>query len=155
MSIKLSLDALSDYLREKGYDAHKKVDQISTELTAGRDKHPFFVKVDGEGSLVQLIVFLPYVLQQKHASDVARLLHYYNKEIDLPGFGIDEVSGGVFYRCVVIGDDGEVPRRLMDKVLGAVPKLCENFFPLVSAAMAGALRFDTMLEKLKSKNLKK
>lgn len=149
MTISLNYSSVLNYLKQKQFDASIQtgMDQISAKLSVGKENYPFFVKIDSAGGLVQLLVFLPYALQPSLAPDMARLLHYCNKEIDFPGFGIDEVAGAVFYRCVVLDEQGEISLALFDKVLAAMPRVCEAFFPLITMSMTGKVRFDSILEK--------
>lgn len=151
MSIALTHDTLLDYLRGKNFEPEiqSETKQIVAEMIVGREKHPFFVKMDSTSGIIQLLVFLPYELKPSAAPDVARLLLYCNKEIDLPGFGVDETANVVFYRCVLVGTKDEIAIELLDKVITAIPKLCEAFFPLITMAMGGKIKFDTILEKAK------
>lgn len=157
MTISLTNDSLLDYLQQKNFDAQiqRETQQLSAHLSVGRESYPFFVKIDSNSGILQLLVFIPYALQTSAAPDISRLLHYCNKEIDLPGFGIDELANAVFYRCVLVGKKGEVSTELLDRLLVAIPKLCETFFPLIIMGMSGKLRFDTVLEKAKKEKGKK
>lgn len=155
MTVSLSQDRILEYLLERKFEANiqPETQQISAKLAAGKEKYAFFARLDEQANLLQLFVFLPYALPKQFTADVARLLHFFNKEIDFPGFGIDETEGVIFYRCTLLGTQGYIQKDILDKVIDALPKLCEAFFPTIALAIAGKIRFDAILEK--SKKLKK
>lgn len=157
MTVGLTNEGLLEYLRQKNFDVQfqPETKQISAHVVVGRESYPFFVKLDTDSGILQLLVFIPYALQPNTAPDIARLLHYCNKEIDLPGFGIDELVGAIYYRCVLVGTKGEIAEEVLDKALRAIPRLCETFFPIIIMSMSGKMRFDTVLQKAKKEQNKR
>lgn len=80
-------------------------------------------------------------------ADTARLLHLLNKEIDLPGFGLDEKNSVVFYRCMVPAIDQQVPEPILTAFLNATQIACQSFAAVIAAIAYGAVTFDEVLKK--------
>ncbi len=157
--IELNLNALLQFLKEQGLQAsiQQETQQVYAPLQVEQREFPFFSRVFDQSGLLQLLVFIPCKLQDKTLSDVCRLLHMFNKELDIPGFGLDEVAGVVFFRCMVPGHDGEIPEDTVLSFLQTLKTVCNSFSPAVEAMAAGAITFDQMLAKAKEaqKNLEK
>lgn len=151
MMIPLTLDSLSTNLQQLSYDV--KFQEVTHQLyiifnESGRE-YPLFIKVENEGKALQLIIFLPCQLQTQQPGDMARLLHLLNKEIDYPGFGMDENIGVIFYRIVLTTSDGMLDKKVLEQMMAALPKVSNMFYPVISAVARGAT-FVEASERLKN-----
>ena len=99
-----------------------------------------------EGNLLQTIAYLPYELNEKAASDVARLLHLLNREVDIPGFGMDELQKLMFFRCVIITTDGKLDPKLLDIYLATTRIACETFMEAIATMAGGKTSVDAVLK---------
>jgi len=145
----LAIPDLLDFLKNKDYDAQiqKETDQIYIILKISEREFPLFIRIMGEGGLVQLMVFFPCNIKAEAVSDLARLLHTLNKELDIPGFGMDEKAGVAFYRCMIPTIDNQFNESVLEGFLNSVKIVCETFSPAVEAVAFGATTFDELLKK--------
>jgi hypothetical protein len=78
---------------------------------------------------------------------VARLLHFLNKEVDMPGFGMDESQKLLFYRCVVPCMDAQINSRLLELYLGTTRIACETFMDAISLVSSGSVSVEDVFKK--------
>lgn len=149
--IPLENNALLAYYQKQGHQAEiqAETNQIYFPLKTEKKEFPVFSRVFEEGGLLQLLVFFPCAIEGKTIPDMARLLHMFNKELDLPGFGMDEISGVVFFRWMIPCQNQQAPEALLTAFLATLQTVCQTFSPVVEAVAAGAVTFDTLLEKAK------
>ena len=82
-------------------DIQSETQQVYTILKISQKEYPLFLRVFDDGHLLQMLAFIPCQLERNVVPDMARLLHLLNKELDVPGFGMDEMAGVVFYRLML------------------------------------------------------
>lgn len=137
MMVPLKTQDLLEFLRSQKYDAQ--VQGITHQIYVIFKNHnlefPLFIKTDG--LILQLIIFLPCTFTLKDAGEVARYLHFLNKEIDLPGFGMDETPGVIFYRTVFPTTNGEIESELLRVIILSMPKVAQAFYPPINSASQG------------------
>lgn len=112
----------------------------------GQDFPLFFRIYEGE-ELLQLLIFFPLQVPKHRFDPMARMLHLLNKEIDLPGFGIDEGVGLVFHRIVIPIFDKKIDTHLLESYLKAAPKICQQFFQAIAGTATSDLSFEDILKK--------
>ena len=95
------------------------------------------------------------MLKPGAAGDLGRLLHLLNKELDIPGFGMDEEAEVVFYRIMIPAIDNRVDTKVITRYLGSIEGLCMNFSPVIATVAGGAATFNEVLKKIKSAQKKK
>ncbi len=131
--IKLTLNDLQDHLKKKHdakiQDEHK---QIAIMLKIKDREVPLFVGVLHE-ALVQMIAYLPYEMKKEAGGEVARFLHHLNKELDMPGFGMDENAGLLFYRLVIPCLKPEVDGDLIDAYIDTLKRAVESVLEGIDA----------------------
>lgn len=151
--IPLEIHALLSFFQQQGHAAEiqSETNQIYFPLKAGDREFPVFTRIFDESGLLQVLAFFPCSLEAKTISDMARLLHMFNKELDLPGFGMDELSGVVFFRWMMPTEKKQVPEQMLITFLTTLKTVCQTFTTVVQAVAAGAITFDALLEKAKSK----
>ena len=131
--LKLDLNALQSHLK-KAHDAKLQAEnkQIHIMLKVGDQEVPLFVGILHE-ALVQMIAYLPYEMKEGSMGDVARFLHHLNKELDMPGFGMDEKAGLLFYRLVIPCLKPEVEEELIDAHLKTLERAIQSVLEGISA----------------------
>lgn len=149
--ITLNVDSLLTYLQKKNYNAQfqKETGQIAVILDIEGTEYPLFLRILSEGPVLQLLTFLPTPIKEKTLPDLARLLHLLNKEMDIPGFGMDETAGVVFYRVTIPALDKKVKETLLETYLNSIQVICRSFTPVIFNVNNGTMSFDAVLTKAK------
>lgn len=175
--IHITPEALLQFMQKNNYQAEIQPDtqQVYTIFKLNQKEYPLFLRVFDNGYLLQLLVFIPshlgpnqqFVLEKKDdaagaasaapqsqqqtaiASDLARLLHLLNKELDVPGFGMDEQAGVVFYRVMLPTPKKKVESDLLLAFLKTVERVCQMFSIPIEAVSAGQMTLTEILEKAK------
>lgn len=126
-------------------------DQIYILLTIAQREVPIFFGLRGNNTLLQTIAYLPYDLQDPTKGEVARLLHAVNKEIDMPGFGMDEAQKLMFFRSVIPCPNGELNEKLLELYLATTRIACETFMDAIAMTAAGLSSTEQVLQHMKKK----
>lgn len=147
--VKATVEGLLAKLKEKKEDAQiqKETNQVYMILKHEKREFPLFVRIMGDGELVQFMVFFPVALKPQAYNDLARLLHVLNKEIDIPGFGMDEKAKVAFYRCMVPTLDGELPDVFVDGFMRSIEVVCQTFSPVIEAVGFGVATYAELMKK--------
>lgn len=147
--IPITNDALMECLNENSYNPQyqKETDQIAVILTSIQKEFPFFLKIFEVSGLLQLLVFMPAQVKEGTESDLARLMHLINKELDIPGFGMDENTETCFYRVMLPTVDRKIDKHLLESYLKSIQTICDQIAPSVLAVAAGLATFDEILQK--------
>jgi hypothetical protein len=149
MSLPLIQQDVMDYLTKKEFKPilQKETGQVYITFNINKmDIHIFFVIIS-EGNLLQTIAYIPFTYMDKVQGDLARLLHLLNKEIDMPGFGMDEQEKLIFYRCVIPSIDKKIDPEFIDLYLEATKVACETFISAIGVVATGSAKFDQLLEE--------
>ncbi len=91
---------------------------------------------------LHLITYFPYQFEKVIAGDLGRLLHILNKQIDMPGFCMDEKEGLVFYRTVLPCIDGNVDINLLGMHMGAHKRVLEMCHRVIFAVASGKVKLE-------------
>lgn len=152
MMVSLNLQALEDHLKAMRLQPQlqKETNQLIVIFKAGGADFPLFYRIYEGGELLQHIAFIPCQLKATAAPELARLLHLINKEVDLPGFGMDERAGIVYYRFMIPADHGQVSSETLETVFNSIQTICESFAPVIAAVATGNSSFDEVMRKLSS-----
>lgn len=147
--IPLTLDSLYDYLTENKFDVKRQPEthQLYVLFKVQDQDYPLFLRVMDEGELLQVLAFMPISLDNKTVSDLGRLLHLFNKEIDIPGFGMDESAKVIFYRIVLPAVDGKISGDIVTGYLNSIKVITETFFPVIAAVVSGNVTFADIVKK--------
>lgn len=155
--IKVDQDSLLQFLKSKSFDAKLQAEtkQIYTLLSVqGRD-FPLFIRIFEPSDLLQLLVFMPCQIKHGTHADLARLLHLINKELDIPGFGMDENAEVVFYRCMLPVPGKKIDEKLLETYLKSIQLICESISPPVIAVASGLATFAEIMKKANEQNTKR
>lgn len=149
-----TLDNLKFFLNNNGFpaDIQLETEQVfSLMKIVGRD-FPLFLRVMAQSDLLQILVFIPCPIQEGQLNDLARLLHMLNKEVDTPGFCLDEQSGVVFYRLMLPLDCGHVNQNHLLRYLQTARNVCELFLPPIEVVGYGKAKLDEIIEQMQNNN---
>jgi hypothetical protein len=147
-----NLNSLRKYLLDKSYDVklQEQTHQLYIIFVVHNREFPLFFRLDEDSHLLQLILFMPCIMSPRAPSDIGRLLHLLNKEMDLPGFGMDEQANVIFYRQVIPKIKKQIDTENLDIILSSLPQIARVFYPLIaSVSSAGGLKFEVIAEQVK------
>lgn len=152
MSFDLSQNSLLKYLKDQELKPilQKETNQIYLILEVNKIEVPVFFGIREESSLLQILAYLPYQLQEKAFGDTARMLHLLNKELDMPGFGMDEKEKLIFYRNVIPCLDSKVHPQLLNMHLATTRLACETFMYGIGVIASGSVSADEMMKAKKN-----
>lgn len=167
--VNMTPEAILAFLQKNKYEADIQADtqQVYTIFKIDQKEYPLFLRVFDEGHLLQLLVFIPCMLepneplvlgkkshldstpypQQAVIADLARLLHLLNKELDVPGFGMDEMAGVVFYRLMLPTPKKKIEEDLLLAFLKTTEHVCQMFSTPIEAVSSGQMTLDQILAK--------
>lgn len=150
--MKVSEDALIKALKAQNIDAtiQKETDQVFFTFMHEDQKFPSFIRQLNDGNLLQIMIFIPVAIQEKGLTDLSRFLHMANKELDLPGFGMDEASSTVFYRVVLPSVENTVDDDLFNAYIKTCQDICITFCSIIQALGIGAMTMDEVITQLKA-----
>ena len=149
--IALEVESLMKYLQARKLEAKyfEATNQIAIILNIDTVDFPVFLQVDPTGKILQVFTIMPCTMRPKAPLEMARLLHLLNKEIDLPGFGMDENSGLVFYRNVFVTGHGKIDKIILDHIFDSLPNICKAFFSPISS-VANGVYFEAIQGELRA-----
>lgn len=147
--INMTAESILDYMRKHHYDAEIQTDtqQVYTILKISEREYPLFLRIFDEGHLLQVLAFIPTPIEKEVIPDLARLLHILNKELDVPGFGMDEMAGVVFYRLMLPTPKKKIEGDLLIAFLKTVEQVCKMFAGPVEAVSQGLMTLEEILKK--------
>lgn len=147
--LELTTDALVEFFREQGIEAtvEPETGQVIFDVKYEETKCPVFVRIYPEGQLLQLMLFFPMMMQPKSQGDTARLLHFFNKELDIPGFGMDESTGACFFRCMIPSSDHKIVKEVLAGYVNTLRTVCQSFFPSIGIITSRAMTYETLMAK--------
>lgn len=173
--INITPDTLLQFMKKHHYEADIQADteQVFTIFKINKKEYPLFLRVFDEGHLLQLLVFIPSHLEPSDESssekkiphehsehlpkreqkvvlaDLARLLHLLNKELDVPGFGMDELAGVVFYRLMLPTPKKKIDSEMLLAFIKTIEHVCQMFSTPIEAVSSGQMTLDQILAKAK------
>lgn len=149
--VKHNLNDIHEYLKSKNFDfqAQPETQQLFMVHKIHDIEFPIFLRVYEGSPLLQILAFFPTELKESARNDTARLLHLLNKEIDIPGFGMDEQMGMVYYRCMLPTSNGEIDGEVIETFIKSIQRICENLAPVVMVVSTGQVTFEEALAQAK------
>ncbi|MEG0036693.1 MAG: YbjN domain-containing protein [Victivallaceae bacterium] len=100
---------------------------------------PLFFCIRNDGDLLQMIAYIPYQLKATSNGETARLLHLLNKDLDMPGFGMDEDQNLIFYRVVLPCLEQEIDPKLILIYIRTFEFVCDSFSNAIGMIAAGQI----------------
>lgn len=149
MTFDLNLNALLEHLRESELqpELQKEHNQIFITYQLKGQDVPVFFLIQEKTNILQIVAYLPYQLHATTFGEVARMLHILNREMDLPGFGMDESEKLLFYRSVIPCFEGRVHKELFNMYLAATRLACDTFMHAIAMIASGTMKVDEALKK--------
>lgn len=116
--------------------------QIIASFSIEKTEYPMVVRVLPSGELVQLLTFIPITVEESAVVDLGRFLHMANKELDMPGFCVDEASQTVFYRIVIPAIGHELDPKIFKASVSTSEIVCKTFGTIIMALATGAMTWE-------------
>lgn len=148
--IEMTPQALLKHMKKNQYEAEIQPDtqQVYTVLKISERDYPLFLRVYDNGQLLQILVFLPSKLEKEKVTEIARMLHLLNKELDIPGFGMDEMAGVIFYRVMLPTPHQKIEGDLLNAFLQSIDHVCQMFAIPIEAVAQGHANLDEILKQI-------
>lgn len=149
MMVALTIKGLEDHLKALRLEVQqqKETNQLIHIYKVVGTDFPLFFRIFEGGDLLQMITFIPCNIKAAAIPDLARLLHLLNKEVDLPGFGMDEKAGIVYYRFMLPALRGQIEGEILETVIDTIKKISETFANVIAAVAVGSASFDEVMKK--------
>ena len=147
-TVSIQRPELLAFLKKNEYNAedHPDQDQILVKVKVENYDFPMFLRPIMEGELLQVLTFIPCKVEDGQFADLARLLHMLNKEMDMPGLGMDEASKTVFYRCMAPCFGNVILEKALFAYLNTSHNVVNSFAPVIAAVSAGKASFEEVLK---------
>jgi len=97
---------------------------------------------------IQFEIPLPFYIKDHTANEVASLLAFLNRMLELPGFELDEVNSRIYYRYVHLTSDKGVDKTLITGIVGVIIMLFEMFSETIEQVSEGKSTFSELLEQM-------
>lgn len=145
-----TLNALNTHLKQKGFTTQLPANenQIYFSHQIEEVDYPTFVRVYPDGELIQLLLFFPVEMKEGTEPHLARLLHLLNKQLDIPGFGMDEESRMMFFRFMLPTQNKKCSGEVFDNLIDMLKNVAGTFSPVINAVAFHEVTFDEVLEKI-------
>lgn len=149
----LKLNKIHEHLLKEKFNAHiqHETKQITFSYLIHHKQFPVFIRVFDEHSMLQIVIFMPCALSPAAAGETARLLHLLNKELDMPGFGMDENAGAIFYRLTIPFFTPKFDESLLDGFLASIKELSHSLYPAIELAATGSATLAKILKQAEEK----
>jgi hypothetical protein len=149
MSFESNIPGLIAHLKENAYqpELHKESKQVFVLFSFENHEMPLFFLFRPESKLLQMISYLPYTLTEKGLGESARLLHLLNRDLDMPGFGMDEEAKLMFYRCSIPCLEERIDKTLFDLYLGTARMACRTFMHVIGLVVSGSVAVNEILKR--------
>ncbi|EPP35063.1 bacterial sensory transduction regulator family protein [Chlamydia ibidis] len=140
---------LSKFLNESGFSpsVERESGLAYINIQANDCDLPLFFVIRNKGDVLQMICYLPYQLQDNQKGSTARLLHLLNRDIDIPGFGMDEEQGLIFYRLVIPCLNKEINGNLIRVYIDTITLVCDSFAHAIGLISSGAMNLDELKQQ--------
>ena len=130
-------------------EVQKETGQIYVMFKHEKREFPCFIRLLHEGELIQILTFIPTNVKQEAFNDVSRFLHMINKELDMPGFCLDDASNTVFYRLILPTLKKEASTQLFEAFINTSQVVCKTFSQAIEAISNSLLTLEEVIKKAK------
>lgn len=151
----LTYSVLQEQLAQKfpNIALQKQTGQLYASFTIEGQEYPFFARILEGNTLLQLIVFIPVQWISHYTPEVAQLLHLLNKEVELPGFGMDDNMRLPFFRYIFIAKEGVFDAELLSAIVEAMETACTTFTPVIKQVAEGQLSYREVVKLARDQGL--
>lgn len=143
---------LENALKKLGYSItfQKESSQFVLILKVNNEDYPVFLRILGNNTLLQVVMFLPCQVNEETLPDTLRLFNFFNTKLDQPGFCFDEETKLVFYRIVLHAFDKKmIPATTLQTVFETLKSIANTFSPLTNLVSSGNKTFNDILQDFK------
>ncbi len=150
----LNQNNLISFLKENNFTPFEETTSRLSYINLNADDHeiPLFFVIRNEGEILQLIAYLPFHLKDSETQATARLLHLLNRDLDIPGFGMDEEQGLMFYRLVVPCLNKQIDSKLLLVYINTVQLACDSFSHAIGLISSGSMNLDELQREVRKEN---
>ncbi|AHK63063.1 hypothetical protein BOKEGFJH_00189 [Chlamydia avium] len=147
----LNQNNLSNFLKQIGLQPLLERESQLTYINIQVEDHelPLFFVIRNNGEILQMICYFPYQLHDEQKGTTARLLHLLNRDLDTPGFGMDEEQGLIFYRIVVPCLQGQINETLLHIYIDTIKLVCDSFSNAIGLISSGNMNLDELKKQAK------
>ena len=96
---------------------------------------------------IQYIVVLPFECLDTCVSDTGNLLHFLNRQAELPGFELDELNNLILFRHVALNINGTAIPELSLAIIGLITMTLDLFTEPIEQVCSGKMTYDELLSK--------
>lgn len=97
---------------------------------------------------IQFETALPFPLSEVRAHDVGSFVFYLNRQLELPGFELDEGNSLVLYRYVLLAPDANIQPDLLKGLIGSITLTLDLFSEAIEKVSTGETTFNKILESI-------
>ena len=97
---------------------------------------------------IQFDMVFPFEMSVQTSREVACVLLFINRLIDLPGFGMSETDNQIYYRYVLLAQEKAIDKPLLLGIVGTIMLAMDLFGELIEHAASGKMTFNQLLEKI-------
>lgn len=97
---------------------------------------------------VQFLFTFPFKMEPEAAQQVGSLLHFLNRQIDLPGFEMSEIDDLITYRHALLVHDKGIDKRVFQGTLGMMMLVLDLFGDTIERVATGEMTFDELLQSI-------
>ncbi|MEC7838904.1 MAG: hypothetical protein VX777_02560 [Chlamydiota bacterium] len=87
--------------------------------------------------LLQLSVIFPFKVSEGAFREMARVLMFFNRSLDIPGFGMDELSGHIYFRYAFMKPEGVIPRKTFLSLISIIMLAVDSYSEDIEAVASG------------------
>lgn len=132
-----------------GQDAKDR--ERAIEITAQmQELFDIFRKTATEKKFVRVQFEIPFPFEVKDSAlfDTGSLLSYLNRLSELPGFELDEMSGKIFYRYVLLSAKTDIEKEIVLGILGVIMLLMDLYGEAIEKIANGEKTFEELLQEV-------
>ncbi len=149
INMKVKEHPIVDSLKE--LDIEAKIDPVSNQVFTvfhvNKKEFPLFFRELHDGKLLQILAIFPTNIISEKESDVSRLLHKINRQLDLPGLGMNEEIHTAFYRVVIDMVDKKSKKQALQVYLNTVKAICIMLSDAIEGLASGKLNYKQALQQ--------
>lgn len=97
---------------------------------------------------LQFTTVLPFKIEDMALNQVASLVLFINRFLDLPGFELNELEGKISYRYVWMTERSHCDRLLVLSIIGGIMLNLTLFSDMIESLADGHETFDDLLSKI-------
>lgn len=119
----------------------------SLEITM-QEQIPGSKEVDVPYYRIQFETALPFPLSDLRSPEVGSFLFFLNRQLELPGFEIDEGNSLILYRYVLLTPEAHIQPNLLKGLIGSITLTLDLFSEAIEKVSSGEITFNEILENI-------